>query len=213
MIRLSKTQRAQVKVTTQRLLDKIHKEAITVRFTGRGPIAHYNHEKRMIVFGRPESNQLFDAKLEMLFTLAHEYGHHVSYLQHQKVGREDFDQDRAPEVLFEEMRAWQRAGAALAKVGLRSAVLFKCFTLAAGAALATNVEDFEAHFWLEDALLRNGIRCPKCKRRPRVFGLQSERSLHLECSNRRCHVHTRRASASFLAKHGFERLCVACKED
>ena len=128
--------------------------------------------------------------LYRLFTLAHEFGHHLSHNNHKRVGR-TVDYSYPPHALFEEYRAWQDGMRVLQRLGLKKRYFGWALTLSMGHALAYYVAEYEAHFWLTERLGRLKIHCPFCKSKDlTVIGAEGERHVRISCKN--CGTHTKR---------------------
>jgi hypothetical protein len=149
----------------------------------------YDREGRRIVLSTREFKSPLPRKLENVFTLAHELGHHGSQNRHAYIGR-IIDMDKAFDVLFEEKCAWDMAIMILEQAGMREEIFWDAFNVAMGCSLATYTHDFATTYNIQELLLRKGIRCPSCRSdKIAVLGLESRMDLAVSCF--RCGTHSR----------------------
>lgn len=220
-LRLTSRQVAQVKRIQAALLVEIEKAGVRIERKrlpkASSAEAMYIPERQVIIVSRTQTPwSPLPARLDRLFTLAHEFGHHHSHESHKRVGR-CLDYDYGPDMLYEESRAWDEAWRLLYKLKMRSRVLCTAFFTSWGLSLVTNVADYQQHWWLAERLTRTKIRCPKCSSRAlTVIGADSHKSCAIQC--RRCGAHTK-PSASMdaldrkITRKRFRNLCPCRKKD
>ena len=154
----------------------------------------YDRERKLVILGtrryRPLAPRV-PRSLDLVFTLAHELGHHLSQDENESVGRV-VNQDLAGDVLYEETRAWHKAMMLLASLGIKATDSFFVdgFNLVMANSLMPPTHDFAAAHHAEELAHRKGTRCPGCRSSAiTVLGLESRRDLALACL--KCGTHTR----------------------
>jgi hypothetical protein len=151
----------------------------------------YDRTHRRIIL----STRVFEAYvppiLDALFTLAHEFGHHLSHEDHERRTGCAVNMDRADSVLYEESNAWKLARETLRFVcGMEEGRFWGAFQLAMSVALASYTHDFAASHRLEGLLVEKSIKCPGCRSAVvAVLGLESRRDMALACLE--CGTHSR----------------------
>jgi len=190
MLSLTSRQWALVRRVRVRLLQQIERAGLSIERRSIHAYGQYDEKSRKILLARKRPGfSVIPAELDELFTLGHEFGHHLAHGRHQRRKRR-LDLDLAPDVLYDEDCAWIEASIALHKHGLRGRAIWAAFHVAASTSLTTSVWDFSRSWWLAEHLKRLKIRCPRCRSRAlSVLGLESRRDCALQC--RACGTHTK----------------------
>lgn len=200
-VRLTQHQLALIRTVRKRIDRAVDKAGLTIRYVRRGPAGVYHlHNKTIVLCRETRFRNFLPRILDELFTLAHEFGHHLGEEKHKQAGRV-LDCNLSDHLLFDEAGAWREARSLLRRHGLRGEDIWSLFTYRSGSSLSINLDDFAATFSLAEKLRRARVACPSCgARRLRVMGHESERDCTIVCI--RCGAHTRPRRSTRLLSAG-----------
>jgi len=212
---LTPREKSRVAATMDKLVQVAADLGLTIERRDVPEQGFYVREEKLIVLSTRRYRPLVPRvprSLDLVFTLAHELGHHLSQDESEAAGC-IVNQDLASDVLYEEARAWDKAMVLLASLGIKGTdyLFVDGFHLVRANSLMLPTGDFAAAHHAQEISDRKGTRCPDC-RSPAitVLGLESRGDMALACLA--CGTHTRphrtlRAVCRALAKETFGHVC------
>jgi hypothetical protein len=121
----------------------------------------------------------------------------MSQEAHEGAGRV-VSRDKAADVLYEELSAWDQAAVLLAQPGLAEHIFgddggeafWDSFHMMRSVSVVTYTHDFAAAHHVEELIARKGTECPSCRSSLlAVLGFESRQDLALVCLE--CNTHSR----------------------
>lgn len=179
-----------VEITTM-LIDCAGNSGLAVQSLDVPESGFYDRNGMRIVLSTRKRNYLgvIPRSLGLLFTLAHELGHHMSQNSHEIAGRR-ISPEKAADVLYEESSAWDRAMGLLGAFGMSEEPFWEAFQLMRSISLATYTKDFATAHHVEELVVRKDTQCPHCRSDLiTLVGLESQGNLALLCMQ--CGTHSR----------------------